>query len=495
MARIIAAFTQFFDNAGKPLINGKLQFLESGSNNTDKTTFKDAALTDGLENTNPVILDGAGRLAFSVFGSGVYNVILFDSNGAQIQQFDPVGATSNGSQFSEWLATQTYDKGDIVRATDGDYYQSFINSNDNKNPTSSQAEWDLITIVKSYIANAAGTADVITADFVPIIHTLVNNTRVLITATGANTVISPTFAPNGLTAKAIVKNGDQPLAAGDIAGAGFQADMVYRSGIDKWELLNPAIPAVFVADAGGTADVITATFSPAVTALTDGLEVRVRAKFANATTTPTINYNGLGDKVIVKNGNQALGAGDIPGPDFEMQLVYNSGNDNVELMNPSSVSALSTSSLLHIQDQKPSGTNGGTFSSGAWQTRDLNTELTSNIEGASLNASTGEITLPAGTYFIESSALALTVNVNATRIRDTTNSIVLLSGTSSRSASSAGTALPSNISGTFTLSGITVIELQHRCQTSASGDGFGDAAGGSFSVVHELYTDIKIWAI
>ena len=426
MARIIAAFTQFFDNAGNPLIDGKLKFLESGTNNTDKNTFKDAALTPGMENTNPVILDGAGRLAFSVFGTGTYNVILFDSDDVQIQQFDPVGASTSGSQFSEWLPTETYDKGDIVRATDGDYYQSFINANNNKNPTSSPAEWDLITIVKSYIANAAGTADVITADFVPIIHTLVNNTRVLITTTGANTVISPTFAPNGLTAKAIVKNGDQPLSAGDIAGAGSQADMVYRSGIDKWELLNPAIPAVFVADAAGTADVLTATFSPAITALTDGLEVRVRAKFANATTTPTINYNGLGAKTIVKNGNQALAEGDIPGPDFEMQLVYNLGNDNVELLNPSNAAALSTNNLLHIQDQKTSGTQGGTFTAGAWQTRVLNTELTSTIAEASLSAN--QITLPAGDYYLEAAAPAFRVDMHVVRIQNITDASTILSG-------------------------------------------------------------------
>lgn len=242
MARIIAAFTQFFDNAGKPLINGKLQFLESGTNDTDKNTFKDAALTSGLENTNPVLLDGAGRLAFSVFGTGTYNVILFDSNDVQIQQFDPVGATTNGSQFSVWLATETYDKGDIVRATDNEYYQSFINNNNNNNPVSSPLSWDLITIVKSYIANASGTVDAITADFVPVMHSLENGNRVLVRASGANTITNPTFAPNGLAAKPIVKNGNQVLGTGDTTG---EMDMVFNSSNDNWELLNPSAPVSY----------------------------------------------------------------------------------------------------------------------------------------------------------------------------------------------------------------------------------------------------------
>lgn len=42
------------------------------------------------------------------------------------------------------------------------------------------------------------------------------------------------------------------------------------------------------------------------------------------------------------------------------------------------------SPLLHVQDQKTSGTLGGTFTSGAWRTRDLNTELTNEITGGGL---------------------------------------------------------------------------------------------------------------
>ncbi len=237
MARIIAAFTQFFDNAGNPLIDGKLKFFESGSNNTDKDTFKDAAMTSGMENTNPVDLDGAGRLAFSVFGTGTYNVILFDSDDVQIQQFDPVGATSSGGQLGPWLATEIYDQGDIVRGTNNKYYQSVNNDNNNKNPVTSPAEWDLITIVKSYIGNATGTVDGITVDFVPVMHSLLDKTRVLVRASGTNTITNPTFAPNGLAAKTIVKNGNQPLNIGDTAG---EMDMVYNSSNDNWELLNPS---------------------------------------------------------------------------------------------------------------------------------------------------------------------------------------------------------------------------------------------------------------
>jgi hypothetical protein len=36
MGRVIAAFTQFFDDAGDPLVNGWLEFLESNTTSTKK---------------------------------------------------------------------------------------------------------------------------------------------------------------------------------------------------------------------------------------------------------------------------------------------------------------------------------------------------------------------------------------------------------------------------------------------------------------------------
>ncbi len=87
-------------------------------------------------------------------------------------------------------------------------------------------------------------------------------------------------------------------------------------------------------DAGGTADAITAAFSPAVTALTDGLAVVVGAAYANATTTPTLNVNGLGAATIVKGNNQALAVGDIAGASAMLTLVYSATNTNWTLINP-----------------------------------------------------------------------------------------------------------------------------------------------------------------
>ena len=68
---------------------------------------------------------------------------------------------------------------------------------------------------------------------------------------------------------------------------------------------------VYVATVGGTADVITLTASPAITAYAAGQTFRFIASGAN-TTNVTVNVSGLGAKAVTKNGTTALAAGDIP---------------------------------------------------------------------------------------------------------------------------------------------------------------------------------------
>lgn len=90
------------------------------------------------------------------------------------------------------------------------------------------------------VAAAAGTVDAITADYTPDI-TLADQKMVAVVAAGANTSTTPTFAPDGLTARTIVKNGGQALAAGDISGAGHVVILEYNLANTRWELLNPKV--------------------------------------------------------------------------------------------------------------------------------------------------------------------------------------------------------------------------------------------------------------
>jgi hypothetical protein len=88
------------------------------------------------------------------------------------------------------------------------------------------------------------------------------------------------------------------------------------------------------ADGGGTADVITATYTPVITALVQGMILGVRATAANATTTPTFSPNGLTAYTIIKGNGAALAAGDIVGDGHELLLRYDSTNTRWCLLNP-----------------------------------------------------------------------------------------------------------------------------------------------------------------
>lgn len=64
---------QFCDANGAPLAGGLVYFYVVGTT-TPKTTYKDSALT--VPNTNPVILDAAGRA--TIWGSGLFRQVLLD---------------------------------------------------------------------------------------------------------------------------------------------------------------------------------------------------------------------------------------------------------------------------------------------------------------------------------------------------------------------------------------------------------------------------------
>jgi hypothetical protein len=154
MARIIAAFTQFFDDNGDPLVDGWLKFNESGTNNTDKNTFAD--INETIPNANPLQLDGAGRCP-NVFGTGAYNIISYQDNGGvpgtQIQQFDPVSGDVTGVAFADWDAETIYSVGDIVTGSDGNYYRSLSSNNQNQDPTISPGQWEEVTLNQIWNTN------------------------------------------------------------------------------------------------------------------------------------------------------------------------------------------------------------------------------------------------------------------------------------------------------------------------------------------------------
>ena len=149
-------FDQYLDNAGDPLVSGKIYFYESGTT-TFKTTYAD--VNNSIPNTNPVILTAAGRQP-NVFFDGVAKAVLTNSSDVQIAVRDPVGQTE--SAFGDqWVATKIYNATDVVLGSNGVFYRSLTNGNQNNNPINTSGFWTLLYSVEWNAGISYSAGDVV----------------------------------------------------------------------------------------------------------------------------------------------------------------------------------------------------------------------------------------------------------------------------------------------------------------------------------------------
>ena len=187
------------------------------------------------------------------------------------------------------------------------------------------------------------------------------------------------------------------------------------------------------------------------------------------------------------------------GGSFSLQAPSSSANNRVFTLPDLADATLLTSnaalgkfaSYAIICDQKTSGTHGGTFTSGSWRTRDLNTEL-ADADGI-VTISSNKFTLQAGTYLVVASAPAFRVDRHMIRMMNETDGTAVEYGTSEHCDSSDITTTRSFLKARFTISGAKEFEISHRCQTTKSSDGFGVNSGGNFTVTNEKYTIVEIY--
>lgn len=114
--------------------------------------------------------------------------------------------------------------------------------------------------------------------------------------------------------------------------------------------------------AGGTADALTGSFFPGITALPASgaglLTLYVRPTAANATTTPTFTPNSgvIAAKQIVKGAGSALAAGDIAGAGHWIELQYDPTLDKWVLLNPATGVAAPTvpsGTVIYVAQSTP----------------------------------------------------------------------------------------------------------------------------------------------
>lgn len=103
---------------------------------------------------------------------------------------------------------------------------------------------------------------------------------------------------------------------------------------ENFEMALSAVSSQLIAEAQGNSDVLTASFSPMLKELKNGMLVHVRAKEKNRTKTPFFKADETGEKVIVKGNNLSIEEGDIAGAGHWLELQYDEALDKWILQNP-----------------------------------------------------------------------------------------------------------------------------------------------------------------
>jgi len=143
-----------------------------------------------------------------------------------------------------------------------------------------------------------------------------------------------------------------------------------------------------------------------------------------------------------------------------------------------------------FNETQANNTSGGTFTSGSYTKRILNTTVVNNITGCSIASSV--ITLPAGTFAVRASAPAFNVAAHKARIQNTTAGTTLALGQNQYTAAAELAQVSSEVVTIFTLSVSSTIELQHRCEVTKTTTGYGVSM--SFGD-NEIYSQIMIQRI
>lgn len=265
---------------------------------------------------------------------------------------------------------------------------------------------------------------------------------------------SATLRVGSIAAKTIVKLSNSTLDNGDLL-AGVAAMVV--DGGTYYHLLNPYNT---IAASGITTAMLAAnsvTFS----------------KIAAATSGTLMTWDTTG------------AAGPIT-PGTSGQVLTSRGITSTPIFQ----TAASNNDLLVYQDQQNSGTTGTAYTLGTWTTVTLNTEVTDTGAIGSLSGST--IVLPAGSY--ELSALAATNQTNngtlqcRLRLRNTSISSVVISGTNSAVASTGSANCLTGLFGSFTITESQVMDIQTWPTNSAAAAGATALSNGD----KEIYATIKL---
>lgn len=149
---------QFWLDNGTVASSGKIYFFENKNYSAMKATYSQPDNT--TPNTNPVILDGQGRMP-SCFGDGLYSVKFYSADGSLQWTRDDVSLSAETGQMELWLPAVRYTINDIVKdSINGEYYQLYgATSSIGNQPSTSLNLWQKIVFITEHNTNKTYSID------------------------------------------------------------------------------------------------------------------------------------------------------------------------------------------------------------------------------------------------------------------------------------------------------------------------------------------------
>jgi len=287
-------------------------------------------------------------------------------------------------------------------------------------------------------------------------------------------------------AMAVALNPDGTLKNNAVATAAIQDRAV--------TLAKLAFLSNFYAIDAGAVNALVITFAPAASAYAQGMIFWVKVLATN-TGPATLKVDALAATAILKRtsaGLVALEGGEMIAGGVAI-LVYD--GTQFQLIAALDVTSVPGASYYAVyEEQQPAGTDGGTFTAGAWQQRLLNTEVYDpNGIGAIV---ANRVRLQAGTYRFRATATCFRVGTSRLRLYDNTAPAAIITSYSMTDSDDIGDDNGNRFvtsAGEFELTVQSDIAVEHRCSTTQASTGLGTDA--NIDGLAEVYCRLELWKL
>lgn len=200
----------------------------------------------------------------------------------------------------------------------------------------------------------------------------------------------------------------------------------------------------------------------------------------------TVRYNDADNRVelVAVSGLE----GDVVGPGSAVDdqiAVFDGITGKLIKDSGQTIADIISVDVIVLRDEKTSGSDGGTATSGSWLTRPLNTETTDTGNHSIL--SSNQFTLSAGTYEIFANAPFVETGVSQIKLYNTTSAADIIIGANALGGGSVDGWCLATLYGLFTVTAGQALEIQYRITQTEITDGLGRATGWGTEVYCQVF--------